>query len=175
MLHDITLLKSGIYLYADPFLDESPFRRSVIFLAMHNHTGSVGFMLQKQMAFELNQLIKEPINSYFPVYYGGPVNTDSLFYIHGLGDQIPGGQKIVDDLRLGGDFNSLLAAMESGHLTQQNIKFFVGYTGWSTGQLEGEMEEKSWIIAEESPSVLWLQQKYAQMWMDKMKSSNRGF
>jgi putative transcriptional regulator len=170
VLHDITLLKSGTYLYADPFLDEPPFRRSVVFLALHNHTGSVGFMLQKQMAFELNQLIKEPINSYFPVYYGGPVNTDSLFYIHNLGDQIPGGKVITDNLRLGGDFNSLLVALESGNLTQQNIKFFVGYTGWSAGQLEDEMQEKSWIVAEENPSVLWQQPKYARMWMDKMKS-----
>ena len=78
----------GKILIANPFLIGSIFERSVIFLADHSETGSMGFILNQPTEFNVSQVVPQLVNCDFPVYYGGPVDEMILFYVHSLGDQI---------------------------------------------------------------------------------------
>ena len=80
------------------------------------------------------------------VSVGGPVHDDSLFYLHRMGDVVSGGMPVLPGLWLGGDFDELKAGLASGRYGDQDVRFFVGYSGWTPGQLDAEMRERSWYV-----------------------------
>jgi len=142
------LPKIGRVLIAEPFLPGSYFNRAIIFLADHNEEGTVGFILNKPVDFPIPDFFKE-----FPTYenqlfLGGPVNIESVYYIHKFGDLVPESIHIVDDLYWGGNFDRIKELVNSGAVEQDNIRFFLGYSGWSKGQLKEELEEDSWLVAD---------------------------
>ncbi len=137
--------------------------RTVVFLCDHRDEGSFGFVLNRPYEQTLDQLLPDLEGFPIPVYYGGPVQTDTLHFIHSLPDNIPDGQEITDAVFWGGDFEQVLAMIRNRTLNLDNIRFFLGYSGWSNGQLDGELEEKSWLTAKgtrrlvfhSNPEVAW--------------------
>lgn len=129
-------------------LGDLQFSRAVILLTDHNREGSVGFILNKPLQVTLNQLIPST-NGVFTIYEGGPVEQDKLFCIHNCPDLIPNSRHIIGDLYWGGDFDVIFNLVDSGLLTHQNIRFFLGYSGWDYNQLKNELENNFWIKAEE--------------------------
>ncbi|MDP2421054.1 YqgE/AlgH family protein, partial [Sediminibacterium sp.] len=81
-----------------------------------------------------------------PVFEGGPVEQHTLHFIHRRPDIITEGIEISKGIYWGGDFDVAIAALHNKEITDLQIRFFVGYSGWSAGQLQEEVEEKSWII-----------------------------
>jgi putative transcriptional regulator len=136
----------GTLLISDPFLKDPNFLRSVIFLCEHQEEGTVGFIINKLNKQPLQHFIEECGNIHFPVYYGGPVAENSLHFIHQCPDLIPEGLEIADGVFWGGNFETVLALLHANALNPNEIKFFIGYSGWEKGQLEEEIETKSWII-----------------------------
>lgn len=119
--------------------------RTVVFLCEHREEGSFGFVLNKTHDQELGDLIKDAEGIRFPVYEGGPVQKDTLHFLHQCPDRIPGGIEVTDGIFWGGDFENVLALLKEKKLGKKDIRFFLGYSGWSEGQLDGELKEKSWI------------------------------
>jgi len=141
--------KKGSLLLAEPFLTDPYFKRAVVLLCEHNNEGSFGFVLNRFLDFELNELIDNDTFKSNIVGLGGPVNKENLFYLHAFGSQVAGSVKITDDIYFGGDFNQLKSAYKAdlkSNVANKKIRFFVGYSGWDNQQLKQELAEDSWLI-----------------------------
>lgn len=142
----MNIIESGTLLISDPFLKDPNFVRSVILICEHENDGSFGFVLNRQYEKNLNQLMTDIDNVHFPVFNGGPVGTDSLHFLHIKPQLIEGGFEVVDGIYWGGNFNQALELMKSGEITPRDIRFYLGYSGWGEGQLQAEIDEKSWLL-----------------------------
>jgi putative transcriptional regulator len=141
-------LKKGQLLVAEPsIIGDISFNRSVILLAEHNKEGSVGFILNKPLKYTIKDLVPD-IDANFKVYNGGPVEQDNLYFIHNVPELITNSIEISSGIFWGGDFELTRNLINEGKIKKDNVRFFLGYTGWETMQLENEMETNSWIIAE---------------------------
>lgn len=135
----------GLLLLSAPFLEDI-FKRSVILLTEHNEEGSVGFIINKQSAYKLNDIVEDFPDFDAPIYIGGPVQQDSLNFIH-CSPQLQGGHEIGDGYYWGGDFESLKYLAGSGMIEPEDFRFILGYAGWGPGQLESELEKDSWFLS----------------------------
>lgn len=143
-------LKKGNLLIAEPtIIGDLSFNRSVILLADYNTEGSVGFIINKPLKYTIHDLIPD-IAARFKIYNGGPVEQDNLYFIHNIPDLIPNSIEISNGIYWGGDFESTKELINKGAISNDNIRFFLGYTGWDENQLENEMESNSWIITSNS-------------------------
>ena len=132
----------GTLLIANPFLKDPNFSRTVIFLCEHNEDGSFGFVLNKKYTQSLEELVPEIGSGSFPVFQGGPVQKDALHFLHQYPQLISGGEEVLTDIFWGGNFESLLINLKNNDITNNRIRFFIGYSGWSEGQLENELKEE---------------------------------
>jgi len=146
--------KAGAILIADPFLKDPNFLRTVVFLCEHREDGSFGFVLNRPYENTLDELLPG-VHQQFPVFYGGPVQKDSIHFIHQYPDEIPGGTEVTDGVYWGGDFSRLVEMLKNGEIEERKIRFFIGYSGWSAGQLDEEMKEKTWLTAEATRKLLF--------------------
>lgn len=161
-------LKKGHLLIAEPsILGDLSFNRSVILLADHNDEGSVGFILNKPLEYTLMDLVPE-IESSFTIYNGGPVEQDNLYFIHSIPDLIPDSVEISNGIYWGGDFEKTRDLINSGEINKDNIRFFLGYTGWDANQLETEMNSNSWILIENNYKQNILQKSSSNFWKEKI-------
>jgi len=150
-------IKPGVTLIAQPFMMDANFKRSVIGLCEHTEKdGTVGFILNKPMNMEITELMGDvETDEKFNVYYGGPVATDTLHYIHNVGDLLEESIKVADGIYWGGSFNKLKFLIDSHIIRPNNIKFYVGYSGWEAGQLNNELRTGSWIVSELYPNYIF--------------------
>ena len=147
--HNDVLPIQGSILIAEPFLQDAYFQRSVVLLIEHTEHGSMGFVLNKKTDLIVNSFFKEFAEfPEIPIYLGGPVSPNRLFFIHSLGDNIiPDALKINDYLYFDGDFNALKRYILNGHPIDGKVKFFLGYSGWTEGQLNHEIKRNSWAVS----------------------------
>lgn len=145
----------GILLIADPFLKDPHFLRSVVFLCEHTEEGSFGFVLNRQYENTLDELIPELEGFKIPVYYGGPVQKDSIHFLHQYPEEIPGGQEVIKGVFWGGDFDAVVDLIKSAVIDQDKIRFFIGYSGWSEGQLGTEITEKTWLTVKATRKLVF--------------------
>ena len=157
----------GRILISEPFLRDATFGRSVILLVDHTDEGSMGLVINKQLPLFLNDIIMEfKYLDEIPLYKGGPIATDTLFYLHTLSD-IPGSISISKGLYLNGDFDALKKHILQGNEINGKVRFFLGYSGWECEQLIQEIKENTWIIAKEDPSYL-LDGEVKDMWKNAL-------
>ncbi len=145
------LPQKGRILIAEPFLQGDYFNRSVVLLVSHSDKGAVGFILNKRIDFTLQEAFPGFPDFDADVFLGGPVSTDSIHYIHKLGQNIPGSLHVVGDVYWSGDFEVIKRKISLGEIHSSEIRFFVGYSGWDAGQLENEIKENSWLVTDISP------------------------
>lgn len=160
---------AGRFLISEPFMNDSNFRRTVVLLVEHGDQGSLGFVLNKQLSVGINEVISELPDNNSPVFIGGPVEQGTLHYVHRLGDVISGSREVYEGVFWGGNFEDLKRLMDKGLVRSSDVLFFVGYSGWSPGQLDDELDRKSWIIAPENPNFVF-RENYGDMWRDILKS-----
>lgn len=144
----------GKALVSEPFLNDTYFKRSIVLLAEHSNEGAVGFVLNKPVSLKMQDLLPEFPKINASISIGGPVNTDTLHYIHTLGDIVPHSVRIIDGIYWGGDFEAIRKLTESGIMNQTNIRFFLGYSGWDGNQLEEELSRHSWVVTNISHSEI---------------------
>lgn len=140
--------KQGRVLISEPFLNDTYFRRSVVLLTEHSEEGSVGFVLNKPVALSVDDVLTDFPEIDTEVSIGGPVNTNTIHYIHTLGDTIPNSVKVFNNLYWGGDFNVIKQMISNKQIKGSEIRFFLGYAGWSPKQLENELFENAWLVSE---------------------------
>jgi Putative transcriptional regulator len=149
--HNDLLPAQGSLLISEPFIQDSYFQRSVVLLVEHGQDGSMGFVLNKKTDHIVNTFFPE-LEKYenIPIYLGGPVCSNRLFFIHSLGeDIIPGTIKINENLFFDGDFNTLKQYIIDGNPVKGKVKFLLGYSGWQESQLGSEINDNSWLVSQE--------------------------
>lgn len=137
--------RTGDLLISEPFLPDPNFERTVVLVCEHNEDGSFGFILNKTSIFKFNEVLEEAGTFAETVYVGGPVQQDSLHFIH-RSPLVEDGVDIGNGLVWGGNFEQLMIMVRSGGIKANDFRFFLGYSGWSSGQLMDEMKENSWIL-----------------------------
>ncbi|MGQ8335869.1 YqgE/AlgH family protein [Sunxiuqinia sp. A32] len=161
--------QKGRILIAEPFLPGSYFNRAIVLLVAHSEKGAVGFILNKKIDYPINDIITDFPEFNAEVYIGGPVSTDSIFFLHSLGDQIPGSIHVKDDIYWGGDFDVLKTKIKSGHVLSEQVRFFLGYSGWDDGQLEEELKENSWLVSEIEQKKVLVKKPSNSLWVDSIR------
>lgn len=158
----------GSLLISEPFLPDPNFERTVVLLCEHNEEGSFGFVLNKASAVALDEIMEDIKDFKQPVYIGGPVQQDTLHFIH-KADYLEGGTEISNGLYWGGNFEQLMILIESKQVKADDFRFFIGYSGWSTGQLEDELKADSWIVANYATPDLVFSEDGENLWKAVLK------
>lgn len=156
-------ITTGKLIVAEPFSLEPHFKRSVVLLCNHDAEGSFGYIINKMLDMKLNEVMADFPEFNAPLFYGGPVQTDSLHFLHNVGDLLVGSKRISSGVYIGGDWEQLKVLVEAKLIEPKHIRFFVGYSGWGEGQLKDEMKEGSWIMGDmhanylfnAQPNTLW--------------------
>lgn len=164
----------GILLIADPFLKDPNFMRTVIFLCEHQEEGSFGFVVNKQFEQTLDELMEGFEGQRIPVYYGGPVQMDTIHFLHQYPEKIPGGTQVMKGVYWGGDFNVLADMVKNGEVDFNKVRFFIGYSGWGSGQLTDELKEKSWLTVSATRKLIFHKEP-ADIWKDSLIHLGGGY
>ena len=132
------------------------FKRAVILITEFSDAGAMGFVLNHVSEFGLSDIIHDITYSEFQLFKGGPVATNTLHFIHRCPDKIEGGIEIWDGIYWGGNFDTVKDLVSTYQLKESEIRFFIGYSGWTDGQLEKELEEDTWIVANKfNPDIIF--------------------
>jgi putative transcriptional regulator len=160
--------KKGDLLFAEPsIIGDASFNRSIVLLAEYTSEGSIGFILNKPLEYTINDLIPE-IEVDFKVFNGGPVEQDNLYFIHKVPELIPNSIEISYGIYWGGDFNVVSDLIASEKLCEKSIRFFLGYSGWDTEQLENELNLNSWLVTKNIYESDLIEKCCDDMWKEKM-------
>jgi putative transcriptional regulator len=158
--------RKGLVLISEPLSFDDYFGRSVLLLTEHNKNGSVGFVLNKPTNYILSDLFPD-VESNFKIFQGGPVEPNSLHYIHSI-EQINQKMEVGKGLFWGGDFEQIKQLLKLGLIKENQIQFFVGYSGWEKQQLQEEIEKHYWIITHIDKEELFTNQT-SHLWQEKVK------
>lgn len=158
----------GTLLIADPFLKDPNFMRTVIFLCDHQPEGSFGFVLNRSYEYTLDELVSGAEGMKIPVFLGGPVQMDTIHFLHQHPHLIPGGFKVINGVYWGGNFEKAIELIRSGEIERDQIRFYVGYSGWGEGQLDDELKEKSWLTVEGNRQIVF-HQPYEEIWKESLR------
>jgi putative transcriptional regulator len=161
-------LAPGILLIADPFLKDPNFIRTVVFLCDHQQEGSFGFVLNKTYDHTLDELVNGAEGLKIPVYFGGPVQMDTIHFLHQLPEIIPGGLEITEGIFWGGDFEAAIEQLRIGKIDKSKIRFFIGYSGWGNGQLTDELKEKSWLTVMATRKLIF-HKEINEIWKESLR------
>ncbi len=137
------LPSKGSILLSEPFLQDPHFERSVVLMCEHSDAESFGFVLNHTANVQLHELIDIAPTS-IPVFIGGPVAENGLFYLHTFMD-IESSEEILPGLFFGGDLTEIFELLNADEKNKEKVRFFIGYSGWSKGQLAQEIKERAWI------------------------------
>ena len=167
-------VKKGRLLISEPSLNDSVFFKSVVLLTHHSNEESLGIILNQPTKIYLHEILDNIPISNFPIYIGGPVEKKSLHFIHTLGKVIPNSEKITDNIYFGGDFNTVVKLIHDKQVTRNEIRFFVGYSGWGEEQLNNEIREDSWIT-EKADGDLCMNYSTPELWSKLIKTKKKKY
>ena len=160
--------KQGRVLIAEPFLPGDYFNRSAVLLVQCSDEGDVGFILNKPTDLEVKELFSGFPNFESNAFIGGPVSSDKLYFLHTLGMKIPDSLPISDQLYWSGNFEHLIFLIRAGLVEEDQVRFFLGYSGWSAGQLAAEIADYSWVVTE--PTVESILGSDENFWSESVKA-----
>jgi len=163
------LPKKGRILVSEPHLPDPTFERSIVLICDHNQNGSLGFILNKPSNSSLSELLYGANNLDLPVFIGGPVEQDTLHFIHRHAS-LEGAIEVGHGIYWGGDFERLLFLIETKQVLSEDLRFFLGYSGWSEGQLDKEIEIDSWIVSDRIDDELLFETDWGKMWQKALES-----
>lgn len=145
----------GCLLLAEPPMEDPNFRRAVVLLCEHTVEGSFGLVLNRPTGHRLREVAALPLPFDGALLLGGPVQPETLHYLHPYGDEVEGALPIVDGVWWGGDFDAVAEGLANGQFEEGRFRFFVGYSGWGEAQLDAEADDGSWIVLPASAELVW--------------------
>lgn len=160
----------GELLIAEPsLLGDQIFTRSVILLNHCDASDVVGFILNRPSNIKLSEVIPG-IKTDFELFVGGPVEEENLYFIHKVPHLIPNSIKIDENIYWGGKFECIENLINNNLISPKEVKFFLGYTGWTKPQLDQELVEQSWIPNKFlSENELFSESNARDYWKNKMR------
>ncbi|MEM0940907.1 MAG: YqgE/AlgH family protein [Bacteroidota bacterium] len=159
----------GDLLISEPYLSDPNFDRTVIYLCEHNENGTFGFVLNKLANVQLADVIDE-VSYDSDLFVGGPVQQDTLHYIHRDSELSTSSKCVKNGIFWGGDYDSLLQMMNTKTMISNDIRFFIGYSGWAPDQLMDEMKAKSWIVLKEATPDMIFDWDNQYLWKECLKT-----
>jgi len=138
--------KGGDFLISEPFLPDPNFERSVVLLCENSPEGTFGLVLNKGTDLLLEDVLEEQIPFNGTLNVGGPVEQNTLHFLHRLKQPVEGSVEIGEGLFWSGDFEQIKSMLWTGEAEEEDVKFFLGYSGWSEGQLREELDKQSWFV-----------------------------
>ena len=148
--------KRGNILISEPLMNDFHFGRSVILLIDHEESeGTFGIIINKKLNASVSQIVDVFPDFEAAVYLGGPVADNQLFFIHTLGELIPDSSPILDGLYWGGEVETLKTLISTGIANEDNTRFYLGYSGWDSGQLVSELVRNTWLISHITPEQMF--------------------
>lgn len=166
--------EKGKILVSEPYLPDPNFERTIILLCEHNVDGSFGFIMNKPSLTKLADVMQDLQDIDAPVFIGGPVQQDTLHYIHRI-QNLEDSVEVMEGVYWGGNFDQLVSLIETKQVASSDIKFFLGYSGWSAGQIDEELKEDSWIVSDKVNEELLFDIKAESMWQYALKSMGGRF
>lgn len=160
-------VRSGDILIAEPFLGDKHFERGVVLMCEHNTGGSFGLVLNKKSDYILSQLIDT--TSDMPVFYGGPVQKNTLHFIHRIPHLIDDSLDLGNGIAWSGNYQTLLKLLSMNLINPDDIRFFVGYSGWGEGQLQDELDQNSWYVSQTTATDIF-QTQAQEHWRTVLKN-----
>ncbi len=156
---------AGQLLVAHPNLLDPNFRRSVLFISAHDEVdGAVGVIINRPLDKQVSELIYDKTPTALadvPVFLGGPVATDQLMFA-------AFDWKGADSLSLNQNV-AMEAALDLDGPERESIRAFVGYAGWTAGQLEKELEQQAWLLQKPDRAAL-APEKLPRLWFEIMRN-----
>lgn len=156
-------VRSGTLLLANTDLLEPTFRRSAIFIVEHNEGGTLGVVLNRPSETAVYNVLPQWAKLAAKpktMFIGGPVKRDAALCLGTLRvgidpTEAPGvrhlqGRMVM--INLDGDPDEVAPMLEG-------VRIFVGYSGWTIGQLDGEIERDDWIVVSALPSDVLVEPK----------------
>lgn len=149
-------ITKGAILISEPFLKDPNFNRSVVLICEHEtNQGSFGLILNQTSNLNLDDVLEENIYPDIPLYVGGPVQHNTLHYVHRRPDIIDGGITLMEGVTWGGNFQQVKSLLNNGVLSPKDIRCFIGYSGWEEDQLDNELKKDSWIVSSTTSEVIF--------------------
>jgi putative transcriptional regulator len=157
-------LEKGKLLIAEPFLDEDYFRRAIIFLCENNNEGSFGFVINNFINIKLCDLDETFPDIETKISLGGPMEINSLYFLHKMGDKIQNSALVENGIYIGGDFQELTNLIKEDNSLMDEVRFFIGYSGWAADQLENEVKNNTWVVSEKNAKNILFESQAKQSW-----------
>ena len=165
----------GDLIISEPYLPDPDFERTVILICEHDENGTIGFVLNKRANVKLQDVVEEVDDYTADLFVGGPVQQETLHFIH-RHDMLNGAShEVVDDTYWGGNYEDLLAMINTKSISPSDIRFFAGYSGWSPGQLMDEMKVRSWIVLKRATSKIIFDWDNQDLWKECLNSMGGKF
>jgi len=164
----------GKILISEPFLNDPNFKRTIILLTEHGDDGSIGFVMNKPTDYKIHEVIEEFPEFNSIVYYGGPVQFNTLQFLYKGENVIEGSIEIMPGLYWGGSFDILKTLITSGAVEPSDFRFFLGYSGWIEGQIEDELKLNSWIVSDTTIENIFSDEP-DKLWRETLKGMGRKF
>jgi putative transcriptional regulator len=155
---------TGRLLISEPFMKDPNFKRAVVLLTEYTNAGAMGFVLNHSDDILLGDILPDIAYSDIPVYIGGPVGADTLHFIHRCPEKIQQGIPVADGLYWGGDFKIVKELIGNYQLKPDEIRFFIGYSGWIPKQLDNEINGDSWIVTDKFNAELLFTYDEQELW-----------
>ncbi len=171
----LTIPRKGDLLISEPYLPDPNFERTVIFLCEHDENGSLGFVLNKRSKAGVNELMDELDSFKADLFIGGPVQRNTLHFLHKGNAILESDVRVADGIHWGMDFEGLLEKINTNQISEQELRFFVGYSGWSPGQLLEELREKTWIVCKCASQELVFDTEPENLWKVVLKNMGGKF
>lgn len=159
---------AGKLLISEPFLNDPNFQRSVILIAEYSETGTLGFVLNQKSDLLLSDLLPQLEHADFPVFFGGPVGTDTLHILHRCYDKMNEGEEIAPGIYYGAHMETLRILAANNELNADEVKFFIGYSGWGENQLMDEIKDNTWIVSDKFHQDLIFSVNEEELWREVM-------
>ena len=166
--------EKGRLLISQPFLPDPNFERTVVLLCEHNDEGSFGFVLNKSTQLTVDEIFEGINDLHAKVYIGGPVQQNTFHFVH-CDPDMENSNEIREGLFWGGNFDQFKIWAQTGNIDEEAYRFFVGYSGWDAGQLEKELESKSWIVAEISDPLSIFTISPEDLWKETLRNMGGRF
>jgi putative transcriptional regulator len=148
-------IKAGSVLISAPSLDDPYFDKVVIYITEYNEKGALGFVMNQVFERKFNELAEFSTSKPFPLYEGGPVDREKLYFIHRIPGAIAAGTPVADGVYMGGNFKQAVHYINTANDAERTVRLFIGYSGWDAHELEGEIEEGSWLPVQASATTLF--------------------
>lgn len=139
-------IQPGTLLQSSEQMDDPIFSETRLLIVRADKNGCIGFILNRPFPRSLHELVEFSYVRPWPLWYGGPVAAEELFFVHRCPQFAAGAEAICEGIYLGGDFELAIKELNQHLLSEKDLRLFIGYAGWDSGELEEEITQGYWLV-----------------------------